>query len=529
MARLADVLLVTVNSHEREALRTAFEAATGKTASPESVGDKVYYNLGSFQGVRFFHALSQMGSEPRGGMRDTVDDAIRILEPIAVIAVGIAFGVDKEKQQIGDILISKQIHCSEPKRFGRTAISRGDTVTASPQLLNFFLEFAQAGWNKRPVEQGLILSSEKLIDNETFRNQLLEQFPEAIGGEMEGAGLYYACVRHNVQWILIKAICDWADGNKGQNKSENQQTAAKSAAQFLVHSFQCATVPIARNDTERDLLVSPGKWRAQVPKYAWISFGAFLCFLVLLSLLIVNIDKLSQFGLLQPIYYLVLILMGATSAAFVFGVLPSTATFTGRALGGTLRFSGPVVAVALVVIGGYYFLPRTTSFFITVYVHGEAGQQDVVLRNEGQVFLKLGPEIRSEHIGQNGQAIFPRIPTDFRGQQVAGWVESDDYEASSQTVTLAGNYVDLIVKKKIKRFKLAGIVFDEHGRPLPDVHIILPEYHCAYITKSDGAFEFDIRADHEQQVELVAQREGYRSMRLSPTLGDTGVSFSLKR
>jgi hypothetical protein len=270
------------------------------------------------------------------------------------------------------------------------------------------------------------------------------------------------------------------------------------------------------------------KSQSRLPSYALISLVAFLCCMAVLLLLIWNADKLSRFGLLQQVYYLVLVLMGLTAAVFLFGVLPSSATWAGKFLGGTLRLSGSIVGAALVVIGGYYFIPKATYFPLTVYVHGVGGPQDIVLRNEGRVFLKLGPDIRSKPIGENGQAVFPSIPADFRGQQVPGWVESDDYEAANAGVTLTSINVDLIVKKKVKHFTLAGSVLDEHGRSLPDVHVALPEYHLEETTNSEGRFEFQVIADREQMVDLSAQKQGYQTVRLSPTLGDSKVNFALK-
>ncbi|MFB3154300.1 MAG: NB-ARC domain-containing protein, partial [Candidatus Acidiferrales bacterium] len=64
--------------------------------------------------------------------------------------------------------------------------------------------------------------------------------PEAIGGEMEGAGLYVSCHDENVDWILVKAICDWADGHKAEDKKARQQTAAHNAASFVLHALQFA-------------------------------------------------------------------------------------------------------------------------------------------------------------------------------------------------------------------------------------------------------------------------------------------------
>jgi nucleoside phosphorylase len=61
--------------------------------------------------------------------------------------------------------------------------------------------------------------------------------PEAIGGEMEGAGLYAACYRAHVDWIIVKAICYWADGKKDLNKDKQQQLAAENAAKFVLFSL----------------------------------------------------------------------------------------------------------------------------------------------------------------------------------------------------------------------------------------------------------------------------------------------------
>lgn len=85
---------------------------------------------------------------------------------------------------------------------------------------------------------GSILSGEKLIDNNSYKNLLFKQFPNAIGGEMEGYGIYSACANQNLsEWIIIKGICDWADGNKNKNKDENQRIAVESAVSFCKSVF----------------------------------------------------------------------------------------------------------------------------------------------------------------------------------------------------------------------------------------------------------------------------------------------------
>jgi hypothetical protein len=80
---------------------------------------------------------------------------------------------------------------------------------------------------------GLVLTGEKLVDSLDYRESLQKLAPEAVSCEMEGAGLYTACQDAKVDWILIKAICDFADGNKHQDKDIRQKLAAQNAAQFV--------------------------------------------------------------------------------------------------------------------------------------------------------------------------------------------------------------------------------------------------------------------------------------------------------
>lgn len=237
-----DLVLVTVNEHETKAVHDAFLEATGAEGAPVSLEGRLYHNLGTINGTTVFHAISEMGSGGPGAMQQAVDKAIRALDPGAVIAIGIAFGVSEADQSIGDILLSRQIQLYDLQRAGTEIILRGDKAHAASRLINHFDAFNQVKWKGVRVRPGLILSGEKLIDNKDYRDQLLALQAEAVGGEMEGAGLYVASADHKVDWIVIKAICDWADGNKGANKKQRQKKAAKNAADFLVQSLKYASL-----------------------------------------------------------------------------------------------------------------------------------------------------------------------------------------------------------------------------------------------------------------------------------------------
>jgi nucleoside phosphorylase len=233
-----DVLLVTANEHETQAVLQVFEEATKSPAKPVPLEGRVYRDLGTVNQTRVFHALSEMGSGGPGATQQTVDKAIRALNPGSVIAFGIAFGVNEKKQAIGDILISEQLRLYDLQRAGRDIILRGDKPHASTRLINFFKGVAQTSWQGPRVRPGVILTGDKLVDNMDYRDQLIRFEPEAVGGEMEGAGLYVASNDHKVDWIVIKAICDWGDGHKGKNKNARQKKAAKTAADFVLHTLQ---------------------------------------------------------------------------------------------------------------------------------------------------------------------------------------------------------------------------------------------------------------------------------------------------
>lgn len=271
--------------------------------------------------------------------------------------------------------------------------------------------------------------------------------------------------------------------------------------------------------------------QSQVPLYAWISLVAFLCGLAVLLLLILNAEKLTSFSLVERFYYLVLVLIGLAAAVFLFGVLPSSAAYEGKFLGGKLRLGGAIIGAALVVVGGHLFAPGTSTFPLTVYVHGQGGPQDVVLRNSGSVVIELGPEVKRAQIGENGQAYFPAIPTNFRGQQVPAWLESETYEAVAPKMSrsLDGSVLHLEVKRKLSQYQLAGTISDEAGNPISGVRVVLPEFHLDGLTGRDGRFELQVVSVGQQIVDMVAERNGYRTKHLSSTLGDTTLNFSLQR
>jgi nucleoside phosphorylase len=240
-----DILLATVTQTETQAVLQLFPGYQGI-----SIRKKIYYDLGFINDLRV--ALFQqphIGSTGTAGSHMSIKEAINALSPLYVIMVGIAFGINSDALKIGDILVSRQIQDYDPQRVSLGADNqpvfepRGDRVTASPHLLDLFIagQYSLPNiWPGQPpkIEFGLILSGSKLVDHLGYREELRRFAPDAIGGEMEGIGLYHAASERKVHWILVKAICDWGDGNKHIDKDDRQQLAASNAAIFTCHVLQ---------------------------------------------------------------------------------------------------------------------------------------------------------------------------------------------------------------------------------------------------------------------------------------------------
>jgi len=182
-----------------------------------------------------------MGTSSRGASLQTSNEAIDFFSPKMILMPGIAFGKDSKKQSIGDILIAERLIPYESQRVNPDG--KNTYRSAHPQsnltLVNRFQNFKEHSFqfNENKIDVSVntcsVLSGEKLVDNEIYKKDLFDNFPTAKGGEMEGLGVYVSAESKNKPWILIKSICDWADGYKDSvTKGDDQKIAATSVLSF---------------------------------------------------------------------------------------------------------------------------------------------------------------------------------------------------------------------------------------------------------------------------------------------------------
>jgi Carboxypeptidase regulatory-like domain len=251
----------------------------------------------------------------------------------------------------------------------------------------------------------------------------------------------------------------------------------------------------------------------EILPYALIALASFVCGIGVLLLMLWKAEALTKLGLIGNLYYIVLLPLGLCAAVFLFGVVRSFARYKGEQYGGTLELGGPIVAFVLVVGGGFFLVPKPPSTFpLTVYVHGEADRNDLVLRNSGRVFVDLDGDRQSRSIGENGEAYFPGIPDRFRGQEVPVWVDAKGFESTvaNQKARIDGASLYLPVRRKSGH--VSGRVQDQDGNPIANADLTLAD--LSLHSDASGHFEFTVPGEKlEPEMDLQAVAPGHKAQK----------------
>ena len=280
--------------------------------------------------------------------------------------------------------------------------------------------------------------------------------------------------------------------------------------------------------SEKNPLDQKSEPKQTIIVYAIISLVCFLCGAGLLFLMLWKINVLVALGLSGNIYYIVLLPLALAAAGFLFGVLNSYAKYKGEQLGGVLELGGPIVAAVLVVIGGFLLVPKAGIFAVTVYVYGEGGIHDLVLRDSGYVILDLGPDRRREPISDKGQAFFPSIPPAYKGQEVMVWVDSDNFEPidSGKKRKLDSSSLYLPVQKKSG--SIFGRIQNQNGDAIEGAKINIADIS----TTTDEFGHFEIKVPGRlmaSELDLYVSSPGYSSSFYKVVPNSNSLLATLKR
>lgn len=229
------VLILVAATVERKAVMRRIGARNGgPTARVLAGGLQSVRDLGVVSSCKVRLAQTEQGTVDPGGMTLAAADIVRQVRPDYVILTGICFGLRPGEQSETDLLVATQVECLDwhkevegddgTPRF----VTRGDRVATSV-VLRDRARLVEDSWTGSKVHFGPIISLNTLVDSRRRTEELRAFKPDAIGGEMEAAGVYAVGARAMTDWIVVKAISDW-----GYDKTKiHQESAADVAAEFV--------------------------------------------------------------------------------------------------------------------------------------------------------------------------------------------------------------------------------------------------------------------------------------------------------
>jgi nucleoside phosphorylase len=189
-----DILLITANNHEFAACYSYMKNV--QRSWHDTLGMVDFGQFGD-QNVRV--ALMKCAQGPTRAVI-AVKNAADILYPKVVLFVGICATLKPAKAKLGDVVISAKLATYGDKkvRADGTVEYRGTKANVSRHMDHLIL-YAADGWEAPLQDQSslkvkvhsdaVMLSGPELVDNRERQKELKEYFRDALGLEMEGAGM----------------------------------------------------------------------------------------------------------------------------------------------------------------------------------------------------------------------------------------------------------------------------------------------------------------------------------------------------
>lgn len=174
------------------------------------------------------------------------------------------------------------------------------------------------------------------------------------------------------------------------------------------------------------------------------------------------------------------------------------------------------------------------TFTVTVFVHGKKGQDERILKNQGQVMLGLRTNEMPGSINEKGEATFKEIPLGFKGQKVPIRIEHPQPYRSTHPDSLyllepnAAIYVEVALEGTNRIF---GKVMDfDTEQWLDSVRVSIENFDT--YTDPFGWFELNIPEDKRRKFQRVSfYKKGYGIEELDsiPVHIQQEIQLSLKK
>lgn len=197
--------------------------------------------------------------------RRALNFATNIFTPNIIILLGICYGMDDSKNQLGDVFISNRlktyrINFRDSEKDDNTDYEAEEEFNQSPNsgLMNIIrtvLSYRQMYSILKKTdgsifsikwENGIILSSNCLMSSKQVKQKVIQAFgyvkPKPLGGEMEGGGLLKSKIIEEQgfdKWFIMKSICDWGEKKNllHDDPKISEQMKNKLQAMAMIHTW----------------------------------------------------------------------------------------------------------------------------------------------------------------------------------------------------------------------------------------------------------------------------------------------------
>ena len=237
-----DVLLLLMVVNRSEFLAAMYYFSKNEAMVLNTEGNIYYVGKWGQIPAALVRQIEQGTAGPNGSQQVT-SSSINLFKNLKLI---IALGVCGTMGRLGDVVVSSRIDaCNIYKVKGDQLINRAIKCRPGKKILEFLLHNHET-WSFQCTKpstgdyQALavfkpMLSGSQLIASREYRDKLIDNFSQEAGGvEMEGIGVIdgidNAYKRDKIEFIIVKAGCDYADESKSK---EWQPVAAMAAADFV--------------------------------------------------------------------------------------------------------------------------------------------------------------------------------------------------------------------------------------------------------------------------------------------------------
>lgn len=88
------------------------------------------------------------------------------------------------------------------------------------------------------VLEGLIVSGDQFVSSEAQRKVILDNFPDALCTEMEGAAIGHVCAQNLVPFTVVRCMSDTADSHSSMDFPTFARIAGEKSAELMIQMLQ---------------------------------------------------------------------------------------------------------------------------------------------------------------------------------------------------------------------------------------------------------------------------------------------------